>query len=156
MPYLTVRLKIREGQIREREKYNHIEMREDDSWKKGTVYVNVKFASMDHIDDIMSLVRQVHDCNLNQEQPAFEEANGSRSTLSSELHAGITKNLNHVYDVVEGIYTRIKRELPPRRNEATGQWEKTDADQCAGELLESVRKLQVVLGKDSHNNDDVE
>lgn len=156
--HLVVRLKIHKAKIRELENYSPMKLRENRKWRKNEEYVEVNCASIDHIDHIMPLVRQAFDYNLNQERPSPTQTESMESALSSEQHAEIISNLDHVYDVVEGMANQIRRAHPPRRDESTSEWEMTDANQYAAELLDAVHKLQVVLGKDSHdeNSNDLE
>ena len=129
------------------------------------VIANLNFSQienlLDRYDDIQrrewysppSCAQNSYRYNLESMHPRPQEVKTMRNALNSEQRTEITKNLNQVYDVVEGIANQIKRTLPPWKNDGTGEWEKPEVDQCATDLLDAVRKLQVVIGEDSHDDD---
>lgn len=111
-------------------------------------HVMIRCDSPGQIEHIITVIRQA----LNQERPSLTQAESMESALSSEEHTEIARNLNQVYDVAEGIANQIRRAFPPRRDENTGELVRTDAIQCATELLDCICKLQVVIGEDSYEN----
>ena len=127
-------------------------LREDTTWKEGKIYSWVRFESADQIEDIISLIQQAYSYNCKEAPPSPRVLNRKGNALGSEQHTRITESLKGVYDIVEGVANQIKRALPPCRNESTGEWEVTEADRCATELLDAVRKLQVVMSNDSGKN----
>ena len=112
-------------------------------------HVMIRCNSTNRIEYVIDTIRQVFSLKSKPSRPVELIKRDPRSNR----HTEIVKKLDNVHDVVEGIANQIRRAFPPRRDKNTGELVKTDADRYAAELLDAVRKLQVVLGEDLHDDD---
>ncbi len=112
-------------------------------------HVMVCCDSSDRIEYIISVIRQVFSLKSKHSRPVdlIERA------PSSNRRARISANLNQVHDLVKDVVDEIQQVFQPRLDRSTGELVKTDTDRYAVELLDAVRKLQVVLGEDLHDDD---
>lgn len=121
---------------------------------KGSIkisHVMIPCDSNSRIDYIIDVIQKVFHL---KPKPHRSVANQIERSPSAEQLARIATNLDKVYDLAEDIAIRIQRAFPLIQDRSTGEWKKTDAEQCAAELLDCVRKLQVELVNLSQ--DDVE
>ena len=111
-------------------------------------HVMIPCDSTNRIEYVIDVIRKVFSLESSPPRPRVNQIG---SSLSSDKHSRITTDLDRVYDLVEGIVNEIKRQFPPILDQS-GEWKKSDVEQSASGLADAVRRLQVVIGRDSHDN----